>query len=127
LQRVDYVEVIFHIQVTYNKGCPARTRINFYAVAINRNRPEQTIVQTRIKIVYLITEVGSRPPHVEVDSNEGKRALVVSPVPSDVFAIHEPHVRVKDQRRARGRRNTAARPIAENLCRAENSIKVPNG
>jgi hypothetical protein len=77
--------------------------------------------------VYLITEVGGRPPHVEVDSNEGKRALVVSPVPPDVFTIHKPHVRVKDQRRVRRRSNTAARPIAENFGRAENAIKVPNG
>jgi len=96
LQRIDYVEVIFHVQVTYNERCPARAGINLYAIAIDRNRPEQTIVQTRIKIVYLITEVGGRPPHVEVDSNEGKRALVVSPVSPVVFAIHEPHISVKD-------------------------------
>jgi hypothetical protein len=127
LQSVDYVEVIFHVQVTYNKRCPAGTRIDLYVVATNRNCPEQTIVQTRVKVVYLITEVGGRPPHVEVDSNEGKRALVVSPVPPDVFTIHKPHVRVKDQRRVRGRSNTAARPIAENFGRAENAIKVPNG
>ncbi len=75
----------------------------------------------------LITEVGGRPPHVEVDSNERKRAVMIVPVPSDVFAVHEPHIRVKNERRLRRRRNTSARPAAENLRRAEDAIKVGNG
>ncbi len=58
--------------------------------------PEQSIVKTQIKIMDLITEVGGGPPHVEVNSNEGKRALTVPAVSSDIFAGHEAHVGVKD-------------------------------
>src|SRR5207302_2188664 len=98
--------------------------VNFYAIPINRKRPEQTIVETRIKVVYLITEIGGCPPHVEVDSNERKCALTVAPVSSDVFAGHEPHVRVKDKRRIRSRRNSSTRPVAKDLGRAEHAIEV---
>jgi len=92
LQRINHVEVIFHIQVFYDERCSSRTRINFHAALINWKRPEPSVIQTRIKIVYLIAEVRGRPPHVQVDSNERKRALMVAPVSSDVFAVHEPHV-----------------------------------
>src|SRR5258708_8971390 len=127
VQGVDNVEVIFHRQVIYNERCPPGTWLDFYAVPINRNRPEQTVIKTQIKVVHLIAEVGGWPPHVEVDSNERKGALMVAPICSDVFTGHEPHVRIKNKWRIRSRRNTSARPAAENLGRAECPIEVRNG
>ena len=77
--------------------------------------------------MYLITEVGGRPPHVEVDSDERKCALMVVPVSCNVFAVHEPHVRVKNKGRVRSRRSPSARPVAKNLGRAEDAIEVRYG
>src|ERR1700731_3523182 len=52
---------------------------------------------------------------------------MVAPVHSDVFAVHEPNVRVKNKRRIRRRRNASARPVAKNLGRAQHAIEVRDG
>ena len=127
MQRINHVEVIFHIQVFYDERCSSQTRVNFHAALINWKRPEQPVIQARIKIVYLIAEVGGRPAHAEVDSNERKRALMVAPVSSDVFAVHEPHVPVEDERCISRRLDSTARPAAEYLSCAKDAIEVRNG
>jgi hypothetical protein len=127
LQRINHVEVIFHIQVFYDERCSSRTRINFHAALINWKRPEQPVIQTRIKIVYLIAAVRGRPPHVEVDSNERKRALMVAPVSSDVFAVHEPHVPSKTRGVSAGGVTPPPVQLPRISVAAKDAIEVRNG
>ena len=69
-QRIDHVEIIFHIQILDSEGGLAGAGIDPDAFGIEWNCPEQPVIQAWIKVVYLIAEVRGRRPHVEVNSDE---------------------------------------------------------
>ena len=125
IQRVHDVEIILDQQLVHDQRCHSASWIHLEAILVNRHRPEQVIIQARIEVVYLIAKVGGLRPHKEVDSNEGEQSLPVAAVPGDVFAGHEPHIGVENQRKILGVRNGTG-PASQDVGRAENAIKVRN-
>ena len=127
LERVYHVEVIFHLEILNCQGSSARARIHKDAVRADRNRPEKPVVQTWIKVVDLIAEIGSLRPHVEVDSNKGEVALMVPSIPPDVFAGHEAHIRIEDQGCVRRRCEAFGSPTAKNIGGAHRAVEISDG
>src|SRR5262249_27426641 len=86
-----------------------------------------TVVETGIEVMYLVTKIGGRRPHKEVDSDEGEYSLTVLPIAGDVLARHEAHFRIKNKRRVGRRSDAAAGPASEDVGGSQDPVKIRDG
>ena len=95
-QGINDVAIIINVKVRkMERGFP-RARINAHVVPMNARYPKEAVRgDARVEIVYLIDQTLVSE---EVQSEEGKGALTVLPIYSNVLAFHETHVRCPEQR-----------------------------
>ena len=93
------------------------SKVDFYAVVRNRDRPKQTIRRdVRIVVVNLIGPDGTV---VKIQSDERKCPIVMTSVYRDVFADHKTHVGLEGEYW-----KASARTEAANLIESDESVEV---
>ena len=122
--------VIVDVQIFDAQAGRSPVEVNLEGVVFDLYHPEHVVrVDVHVVIVNLMTEIESGRSGrigIQVQSNKGERALVLSTVHADEPAFTKAHVRSEPQNRRFARNGVRSGAAAVNIRQAYEPVEVSN-